>query len=212
LVVGSQYLHKAELYYLLQENLPLPGAYVVEVIYPGNVDSVSAGAVSLFNVAQQPAEAVAIGSERCSQTISTDITTVTDGAWVIDVVGCGTGGSFCAIADGMEGRWTVSEDICGFSAACSTKAVASSGLICMSWQHSKVDQLVHSLAAFAPTQCPIGDINGDCFVDWQDLMVLAERWLELGATADLDGKNGVNMLDFALIADNWLFLIPHLTP
>jgi hypothetical protein len=202
LVVGNQYLHKAELYYLLQENLPLPGTYVVEVIYPGNVDSVSAGAVSLFNVAQQPAEAVAVNSERCSQTISTGITTATDGAWIIDVVSSCTNGSFCSIDEGMEAFWSTLAD--GSSAAGSTKAVPSAGLTTMGWQHCEAGQLIHSLAAFAPTQCPIGDISDDCEVDCQDLAALCEQWLQSNGKTDLDGVNGVNMLDFALLAEDWL--------
>jgi len=52
--------------------------------------------------------------------------------------------------------------------------------------------------------CPAGDISGDCIVDWRDLMLLCEQWLQQDGTADLDDVNGVNMFDFALLAEDWL--------
>lgn len=202
-IVGGLSSQKTELYYMLENDLPVSGTYTVDVAYSGDVDSRNAGAISLFNVAQQPAEAVVIKSERCSQTISTDITTVTDGAWILDVVGSCTDGSFFTTSEGMETRWSALADGDDSSAAGSTKIVALAGLTTMSWQHSEAGQLVHSLAAFTPTQCPIGDISGDCIVNWEDLAALCEQWLQPDGTADLDGVNGVNMLDFSLLAEGW---------
>ncbi|UCG56738.1 MAG: lamin tail domain-containing protein [Phycisphaerales bacterium] len=52
--------------------------------------------------------------------------------------------------------------------------------------------------------CPIGDLNGDCIVNFGDLWTLADQWLDpSGGPADLDGVNGVNEADFALLAGNW---------
>ncbi|MEA3224528.1 MAG: lamin tail domain-containing protein, partial [Planctomycetota bacterium] len=58
--------------------------------------------------------------------------------------------------------------------------------------------------------CPPGDLNGDCRVDLLDVQILANQWLtpsescpEVGC-ADLDGVDGVNMSDFALLSGNWL--------
>jgi hypothetical protein len=53
-------------------------------------------------------------------------------------------------------------------------------------------------------QCPAGDITGDCTVDYRDLLVLSQQWLQPDGIADIDGLNGVNMFDFALLAENWL--------
>jgi len=54
-------------------------------------------------------------------------------------------------------------------------------------------------------RCPVGDLNGDCKVDRQDLAILADQWLVSSPTAaNLDGINGVNLTDFALLAENWL--------
>ena len=52
--------------------------------------------------------------------------------------------------------------------------------------------------------CPDGDLTGDCEVDFEDVRVLAEQWLSPpGSLADLDGLNGVEARDFALLAKNW---------
>jgi len=53
-------------------------------------------------------------------------------------------------------------------------------------------------------------LSGDCKVDSSDLAAFAEQWLSppgcsgypLGC-ADLAGSDGVNLVDFALLAENW---------
>jgi len=58
--------------------------------------------------------------------------------------------------------------------------------------------------------CPPADLNADCTVDIGDLSVFAEQWLDPSGTcsgggcADLDGEDGVNLADFALLSRNWL--------
>ena len=52
--------------------------------------------------------------------------------------------------------------------------------------------------------CPAGDLDGDCIVQWQDVTIFGEQWLQLDGSADLDGAGGVNMCDFALLSENWL--------
>ncbi|MHC4354061.1 MAG: lamin tail domain-containing protein, partial [Planctomycetota bacterium] len=57
--------------------------------------------------------------------------------------------------------------------------------------------------------CPSGDLNGDCRVDLLDVQILAGQWLAPSEScpdtgcADLDGVDGVNMSDLALLARNW---------
>ena len=53
-----------------------------------------------------------------------------------------------------------------------------------------------------------GDLNNDQIVDRKDLRIFVWQWLDPvclspGCTADLDGFNGVNMFDFALLSGNW---------
>ncbi|MHC4498523.1 MAG: lamin tail domain-containing protein, partial [Planctomycetota bacterium] len=64
--------------------------------------------------------------------------------------------------------------------------------------------LVIFLAGSAPAVCPVGDLDDDCDVDWVDLMNFAEQWLDNpGGSANIDGVPGVNMGDFAMLAENW---------
>jgi hypothetical protein len=53
--------------------------------------------------------------------------------------------------------------------------------------------------------CPVGDLNGDCRVDWQDLHFFAGRWLDdSGCSANINGDAVVNAMDFSCLAENWL--------
>ncbi len=139
---------KTELYYLLDSNLPPTGSYMVEVTYSGSIGKRCGGAISLANVDQQVREAVDTNSNVNQDTISTYITTQTDNAWVVDVVGCGDDGSFLAGASGMTERFDVNSD--SSTAAGSTKPVELAQETTMSWTHSNANRLAHSVAAFAP--------------------------------------------------------------
>ena len=60
-----------------------------------------------------------------------------------------------------------------------------------------------------------GDLNQDRIVDSKDLRIFSWEWLHLaclvpGCIADLDGVDGVNMADLALLAGNWQVIDPHL--
>ena len=59
-------------------------------------------------------------------------------------------------------------------------------------------------AASVEGDCPLGDLNGDCRVNSEDLLILGQQWLmPPEATADLDGDGAVNLTDFSLMARNW---------
>jgi len=71
--------------------------------------------------------------------------------------------------------------------------------------------LTLSLFGSVSAERPVGDLNGDCDVNFPDLKIFVEQWLDPPGClahpndcADLDGVNGVNMADFALLAVNWL--------
>ena len=74
----------------------------------------------------------------------------------------------------------------------------SVGLYLVSWV------LTISIAGSAGAICLEGDLSGNCRVDFEDVLSLAEQWLDpAGGNADLVGDNGVNMADFAAQAKNW---------
>ncbi|MHC4111478.1 MAG: lamin tail domain-containing protein, partial [Planctomycetota bacterium] len=61
----------------------------------------------------------------------------------------------------------------------------------------------------------VGDLNVDHVVDFKDVQAFAWQWLapgclDPGCKADLDGVDGVNMADFALLAKNWQVVDPHI--
>ena len=68
--------------------------------------------------------------------------------------------------------------------------------------------VIFSAGSAAIASCPEVDLNGDCKVSGEDIKAFAEQWLDpsgcsgLGC-ADFDGENGVNMTDFALMAQKW---------
>ena len=161
LVYDTPIYMKTELYYLLDSNLPPSGSYTVEVTYSGDVSSICAGAIILENVEQQAAEAVATSSNEDANTISTDITIQTDGAWVVDVVSSGQQGAFTVNDGNSQVKWF---DISGDdnTGAGSTRLVNSEGSTTMSWSYSSgASLLAHSVAAFATTSCIIsGHILG----------------------------------------------------
>ncbi|NIQ11129.1 MAG: hypothetical protein GWN67_17985, partial [Phycisphaerae bacterium] len=60
-----------------------------------------------------------------------------------------------------------------------------------------------------------GDFNKDYRVDVKDLRTFAWQWLHPGCfvpgcVADIDSADGVNMVDFALMSNNWQIEEPHL--
>ncbi len=144
---------KTELFYLLS---PPAGTANIEVTYAGNVGYKVGGAVTLANVSQIPPEAAAANSNLAPNTsISTQITTLTDGAWVVDVVGCGHPGAFDAINALMVERWD-SNIGSTISAASSTTEISIAQAVAIGWNHVDYDtnRLAHSLAAFAPGPQP----------------------------------------------------------
>jgi lysophospholipase L1-like esterase len=148
-VSGSSTI-RAELYYLLDSNLPPSGSYTVEVTYSANVLKRCAGAVSMANVEQQPAEAVDTNSSTSTDFISTNITTQTDHTWLVDVVGCDSSGLFTAdVNNGQQQRFDANSNASTLSG--STKIVTSSGQTAMRWTYyTGANYMVHSVAAFAP--------------------------------------------------------------
>jgi len=211
-VVGTTMLQRTDLYYILESQLPQPGTYNVYVKRAGSCNESGGGAISLFNVAQQPPEAVAVNSNLGQYSISTNIATLSNNALIVDVVGCGERGEFWAASTGMLRRW-VREGGYGepnSSSAASMTPAAAPGLKTITWNHpdnynQNERRIAHSVAAFANADVTyrLGDLNRDHAVDQLDVAMFATQWLTAGPEADLDGSTNVDFIDFALMGLDW---------
>ena len=168
----------ADLWYLLEADLPAAGAYNVEVTTSGYTAK-SVGAISLAGVAQQAPEASNTNTNVGPDYISTSITTLTDGAWVVDVVEQGNASAFTA--DG--GQTERYQEIAGSSnGAASTKEMATAGATSMGWSAS-ANRLAHVVAAFAP-----GSVVATCTSNVSEVLTL-----QITLTDPNDSGNYVTM-------------------
>jgi hypothetical protein len=52
--------------------------------------------------------------------------------------------------------------------------------------------------------CPIGDLNGDCYVNLEDIVLFSEQWLsQPNSVSDLNGDEEIEATDLAILAQNW---------
>ncbi|UCG58681.1 MAG: lamin tail domain-containing protein [Phycisphaerales bacterium] len=64
--------------------------------------------------------------------------------------------------------------------------------------------LVSLLVCFVRGDCPTGDLDRNCKVDFKDVGLFADQWLgDANNPADFGGGDGVNSFDFSLLAENW---------
>jgi len=140
---------RVELWYILEANLPSTGAYDISVTWASAPAQCIVGGISLAGVAQQAPEASAGNTVGASDTITADITTLTNGAWIVDSVGCGNQGTNYT-ANNQTERYdtTVGTTVRGGG---STREVVSAGLVTNSWTFSTTaNRQALFGAAFAP--------------------------------------------------------------
>jgi len=135
------------IFYMLEADLPpSAGTYDVEVTMQVS-NNIGAGAVSLENVSQAGPEAVTGTTVSGGTYISKSITTLTNGAWIIDVAGSGHSTSFepdspqIEFFDRSPGTSTV---------AGSTRMVPTAGTVTNGWTSGRDKRMCLSMAAFAP--------------------------------------------------------------
>ena len=143
-VAGTSPFMCVSLWYLVA---PATGTADVVITWAGNVRRRNGGAISIFNAAQQGLEAQNSQALNAATTISTSINTVTEGTWVIDAVGGGTGTAFTPLAPNQIEQYDIQEG--SSRGAGSTKHVPTAGPTAMSWTKTG-NYLAHVVAAFAP--------------------------------------------------------------
>ena len=72
-------------------------------------------------------------------------------------------------------------------------------------------QAVYAICGDPDHPYPEGDLSQNCYVDWPDVDIFAEHWLDTGCSgpnwcegADLDESTNVDFYDFAILAAHWL--------
>jgi len=95
----TYYYTSSEIWYL---HNPDAGDHEIRINYTGTVNYCSVGAVSLYNVLQQAPETTNTNTRMSSSSISTSISTISDGAMVLDVVACGDNRNFAPGAGQTE--------------------------------------------------------------------------------------------------------------
>jgi len=136
-----------EIWYMLEADLPPAGSYQLTITPGGFGAWVNASWMTLSGVKQQPPEATNTGEFWGGYGITTDITTLTDNAWVFEAVAQRTSGCIYTPQVGQVTRmWHLSIH----SGVHLTDEIPTAGLTSQSTTSSNPQPLVHVLAAFAP--------------------------------------------------------------
>ena len=149
---GDEYFLKVALYYLIN---PPSGTHDIKVSYAGPVRSGNVGAISLYN-AQQAAPLTLVTNKQMKQTkIITKITTKKDGAWVVDIVGCGHKSKLHPKTQDHIRRFNTQETSGGKSSMVGgTLPVLKAGEVTLHWaQYARtINRLGHMAVEIAPAK------------------------------------------------------------
>lgn len=150
------------IWYLLN---PTPGTDSISVNFNSGADGTVAGAISLYNVAQEPPEAYAEYNQSGITEISTNITTLTDGAWIVDLVGSGNPGTYTTNRVEQMIRWQENTIGGGAAGVMSTMYIQNATTIATQYNQAanRLVQLVTAWKPFTCTCCPPS--NQDWLID-----------------------------------------------
>jgi hypothetical protein len=98
------YIGRSEIWYLVA---PPTGTYTIAVTLSASANAVLAGAVSLTEVDQSSPLDAHAGNNAYGSTISVNITTVADGAWIIDSYARGGDGVGTTVGANQTQRWKI---------------------------------------------------------------------------------------------------------
>jgi hypothetical protein len=147
---GDEYFLKVAMYYLIN---PPSGTHDIKVTYAGPVRSGNVGAISLHNAQQTAPVTLVTNKQKKQKKIITKITTKNDGAWVVDIVGCGHKSKLRPKTEGHIRRFNTQEKTGGKSSMVGgTLAVLNAGEVTLHWAQPQrtINRLGHMAAEVAP--------------------------------------------------------------
>jgi len=155
----TYYYTSSEIWYL---HNPDAGNHEIRINYSGTVNYCSVGAISLYNVLQQAPEATNTNTRKSSSLISTSISTLSDGAMVLDVVACGDNRNF---APGTGQTEFFDNNTAGSGGAGSHKLIQSAGATSMvQTASSSANRMSQVVLSFASTVSQ----NGINWTEWNN--------------------------------------------
>ena len=150
---GDEYFLKVALYYLIN---PPSSTHDITVTFAGPVTSGNVGAISLYNV-RQAAPVTLVTNQQTNQSkkseIITKITTKNDGAWVVDLVGCGKKSRLETQTKDHIRRFNALENTgTRSSLAGGTLSVLTAGEVILHWVQLRltINRLAHVAVEIAP--------------------------------------------------------------
>jgi hypothetical protein len=147
---GDEYFLKVALYYLIN---PPTGTHDIKVTYAGPVRSGNIGAISLSNAQQTAPVTLVTNKQKKQKKIITKITTKNDGAWVVDIVGCGHKSKLRPKTKDHIRRFNTQENTGGKSSMVGgTLAVPNAGEVTLEWAQPlrTINRLGHIAVEIAP--------------------------------------------------------------
>lgn len=137
---------RAYMWYMLEAQLPGPGTYDVSLTPGGTGRQGGLGVHYIHGAKQQAPEAIGGGTGSGASSWANSITTLTDGAWIVDVVGSSDRSYTPGL--GQTERFDVI-DGGDASFVCSTKILATAGVTTMGQTPSSATNYSQHIAAFA---------------------------------------------------------------
>ncbi len=144
-------INSTEIWYLAA---PAVGTGTITVTFATSVpNGMECGAVSLFGVSNSAPEAVSVANGATSGTTYTNmITTLTAGAWLVDVANSGAGAAINTLTSttaGLTRRWNGASGL-QLVGAGGTREVLTPGTVTNTWVSTGSSRRAQSTAAFAP--------------------------------------------------------------
>ena len=140
---------RTQLFYLLESGLPAAGTYRVVVSLSRAVAEIGGGAISLSGLGQSAPEAVAVGAtDPPGTSVTTPLTTLTPGAWVVEAVGADMGRALLPASPSQALRYSAHRQ--GVSLAGAAAGPAAPGTQSLTWTVPRPARLAHVAASLAP--------------------------------------------------------------